>query len=174
MDKGEPIAAPNQPETEAQPNEEKNMKFAHFTLSATKENHHPLTVTIELEEGDTINTAAENASRQLTAAGWTPPTAEPAAPASGKRTAVLDCTILYVEMSKGKTSYKIQGRDLKNDLPYLAHGIRIWPETLEAAGITPADIPAADGYTMTGWKADFIFNDEGKAKKIIKLHPPAA
>lgn len=67
---------------------------------------------------------------------------------------------LSLEVKDGKTYFKIRGGQ------YSRHGVRVWPETLKAAGIDPASVPA-DGLALDR-ECECQIQD-GKIRKVTNI-----
>lgn len=75
---------------------------------------------------------------------------------------------LLTTIDKGKTYYKITGG------AYTKHGVLIWPEALQAAGIDPDELDPRQPLDLAGWTAHYSeLNENGYPRKITNLTPPA-
>ena len=73
---------------------------------------------------------------------------------------------LVCEVKGEKNYWKVQGGK------YSQHGVRIWPEIMDAAGFEWAEADVEDGYTYglgPGWTAYYTLNDKGQAHKVVNL-----
>jgi hypothetical protein len=57
---------------------------------------------------------------------------------------------LSVEMKDSKFYYKVIG------VPFVKHGVTVWPEVLEAAGIQIDHSNPGNPPNIAGWKAEYI------------------
>jgi hypothetical protein len=65
---------------------------------------------------------------------------------------------LVCELLDKKPYWKIIGAP-----PYHKFGVRVWPETLEAAGIDIAKVNPLEGLDLTGWTAHWELRPSAKA-----------
>jgi len=74
---------------------------------------------------------------------------------------------LVAEVLDKKPYWKIIGAP-----PFNKFGRRVWPETLEAAGIEVESLNVLEGFNLTGWTAVWEFRNNGKggqAKVVVGL-----
>lgn len=122
-----------------------------FVTERIKEGYKPV---VKYPEG------SKTASGSSPAGGAT--TSEPKnAPISGipANDGFYDAETISVSVNDGKTSFRIKGGIFKQ------YGVICWPETLAAAGFDP-DHPPKD---LSGYKAYYINNENGKPKKVVAL-----
>lgn len=70
---------------------------------------------------------------------------------------------LIANMHKGKYYWKVTGGS------YHLHGITIWPEILEEAGINPDELDPLKPLDLAGYVATCEANEKGNPNKVIKL-----
>jgi hypothetical protein len=74
---------------------------------------------------------------------------------------------LVAEVLDKKPYWKIIGAP-----PFNKFGLRVWPETLEAAGIEVENLNVLEGFDLTGWTATWELRNNGKggqAKVVVGL-----
>lgn len=71
---------------------------------------------------------------------------------------------LQCELLDKKPYWKVIGAP-----PYHKFGMRVWPETLEAAGIDPEKVDIRTGLDLAGWTAHFETRPgkDGKQAKVV-------
>lgn len=99
---------------------------------------------------------------QLLEAEYVPVSSQPAAPVTvtvnqptGNSFAARE---LACELLDKKPYWKVIGAP-----PYHKFGMRVWPETLEAAGIDVEKVNPLQGMDLTGWTAHWEFRPSAKA-----------
>lgn len=94
-----------------------------------------------------------------------PPVVPTAPPVAGQQSGELTfpAKILSCETKDGKPYWKVKGGK------FLQHGVRVWPEVLEAAGLNPLQLDPQIAYDLEGYTATYITNDRGQAQKVVKL-----
>lgn len=84
--------------------------------------------------------------------------AQPAHPANGEQT--YACTELAATITNGRTLWRVKGGSFGQ------YGVTVWPEVLEAAGLT--DLEPEKAYDLQGWQATWIADAQGR-KKVVRL-----
>ncbi len=75
--------------------------------------------------------------------------------------------IELVGESKGEKEYwKIKGGK------YTVHGVTIWPEVLDAAGIPSENLDIKKTYKLDGYTAYYELNENGNPRKVVNLAKP--
>lgn len=102
---------------------------------------------------------------------WTPP--PPSGPVSqtvagggfaNAAEAVMDCETLSGSVTDGKEYWKIKGGK------WSKHGVTIWPEVLQAAGI---GTEPGKTYNLAGWRAHVLLKPDGNPQKVTRLEKVA-
>jgi hypothetical protein len=65
--------------------------------------------------------------------------------------------------SGDKVYWKVQGGQFSQ------YGVTVWPEVLEAAGLSGVLEHPPQEYDLAGYTAYYTLNDEGKPKKVVNL-----
>jgi hypothetical protein len=68
---------------------------------------------------------------------------------------------LAATVNDGKTYWKVKGG------PYAKWGVTVWPEVLEAAGLT--NLNPTQPVSLAGYVAHIAMKDNGKPAKVVKL-----
>lgn len=107
---------------------------------------------------------------QLAEAGYETLTNQPApvtVTVSGGGANAFAARELVAEVLDKKPYWKIIGAP-----PFNKFGLRVWPETLEAAGIEVDSLNVLEGFDLTGYTAVWEFRNNGKggqAKVVVGL-----
>ena len=90
-----------------------------------------------------------------------PPAQPERVPDEEQGTQTFDAELLIGSTSGDKVYWKVQGGQFSK------YGVTIWPEVLEAAGITNLD--PAQTYNLAGYTAYYVLKDTGKPDKVVNL-----
>lgn len=71
---------------------------------------------------------------------------------------------LVGSVTEGKTYWKVKGGKFEK------YGVTVWPEVLEAAGLT--NLNPMQAYDLNGWTAHYSIKDGDKADKVVRLAKP--
>lgn len=93
---------------------------------------------------------------------------QPAAPIGGEICFTASKLVCSYDSEKEKTYYKIKGGD------YMKHGVDIWPEILEDAGINPEEINIKKPPSVSHFVAICTMKENGQPKKVVNLQPREA
>lgn len=89
------------------------------------------------------------------------PTPPPLAP---PQPLTFEAEVLTVTMDETGLKTKVKGAG-----GFGRYGLRIWPEVLEAAGISPAALQPGQTYNLAGWVAEYVNGDNGRPLKVTAL-----
>lgn len=140
-----------------------------LTIHYTHKSGYDCTITLESDDSRELFALGDKAIEYLRRTGCKPAAAQPtaarpadSAPQTESTAESFIASSLSADVLDGKSYWKIRGGRFKK------HGIRVWPEVLEAAGLA-ADLNPLSPPSVAGWKAEFIRKADGKIDKIIRL-----
>lgn len=159
-------------------------KVTSFSIHAKSPLGFVIDFNVELEDGETPSVEAEKmqyilrkagyedttsyASRKPAASSYQPAASQPVSQPVGFHTpasnsASFSAETLITEYLEGKAYHKVKGGRYSN------YGVRIWPETLLAAGIDASRLDPRQPLSLSGYTAHFVHKQNGKIDKVVEL-----